>query len=192
MNLNEELEKRMKFLDFLELNGLNSNDDKRVIEVAPDVNQSISKLLVEKYDELFNAFIISPKFSYDNIYRLRGFRGDVKYFYSKLIFNLSRTEIEDKILASNESILPKETSFDSLIIYGLRRKMFDLGACKIERRFLGEIYKGCPQDLKINDFYYSALMYYLNFKYYNEFQFIEEYDSNKDETYVLIRRNNFV
>ena len=41
MNLNEEYEKRRKFLEFLEANGLSPKQDKRILELAPDISLSI-------------------------------------------------------------------------------------------------------------------------------------------------------
>lgn len=57
MNINEELKNRIKFLEFLEANGLNPKQNKRILEIAPDINLSISKLLVEKYNKLYKKIL---------------------------------------------------------------------------------------------------------------------------------------
>lgn len=192
MNINEELERRIKFLEFLEINGLNYKTDKRIFEISPDINQSISKLLIEKYGKLYKPFLVSKKFKYDNKSKIQGLRGEVNYYSSDFTFDIPKTNLNEKNIPrkifTKKYKLPKEIDFDTLIIYGLRNKMHEFENCIIKRKFLGEIYKGTPKKLNINDYYYSMIMTYLNFKYYKEYQFIEEYDSKNNETYLLIKK----
>lgn len=192
MDLKLELEQRKKFLEFLEINGLNPKQDKRILELAPDINLSISKLLAEKYGKLYKTFLISQKFKYDNIYNIKGVRGDATCFLDGLSYDIPKTSLNDKNiprrLFTGEYKLPKEESFDTLLIYGLRKKMNEFDHSKIKRRFLGEIYKGSPLHLNINDIYYSSIMSYLKYAHFGEYKFIEEYDSKKDETYLLIKK----
>jgi len=190
MNLNEEYEKRRKFLEFLEANGLRPKQDKRILELAPDISLSISKLLVEKYKELYKVFIVSPKFKYDNKYGIKGVRGEVDYYLKGLTFDVPKTKLNDKNLPkklfTGEYKLPKETDFDTLLIYGILNQNSIMEMWK-SRRIYGEVFKGSSRDyLELKNFY-NQVMTYLNYMHYKEYQYIEEQDSKNKETYFLIK-----
>ena len=186
-----EYEKRKRFLEFLEVNGLSYKKDKRVIEVAPDISLSISKLLMEKYAKLYKCFVVSKKFSYDNKFGIDGVRGDVNYF-SRLSFDVPRTRLNDKNMPkkffTGNYLFPKERDFDTLILYGLRRKMLEFNSWNI-RRYFGEVFSGNMEEVQKDEemYLYNAVMNCLNYKFYGQYQFIEEYDSKRNETYILIK-----
>ena len=53
--------KRDEFFKFLEENGLSLSHNKAILEVAPNIITSQSILLVEKYGELYNQFLVTKR-----------------------------------------------------------------------------------------------------------------------------------
>lgn len=192
MDLTIEYEKRRRFLEFLEANGLSPESVERILEIAPDVSLSISKLLVEKYGELYKTFIASPKFKYDNKYGIPGVRGEARYLYKGLALDVPKTSLNDanlprKLFASGYK-LPKESDFDTVLIYAQPKiQEFIARPLKI---ICGEVYKGCPRELQTGCSYYHLTRMYLYCVCKDQYDFIQEYDSQRGETYVLIKNKN--
>lgn len=192
MDLTIEYEKRRRFLEFLEANGLSPESVGRILEIAPDVSLSISKLLVEKYGNLYKTFIASPKFKYDNKYGILGVRGEARYSYEGLAFDVQKSLLNDenlpKKLFTGGYKLPTERDFDTVLIYA-QPKIQDFIARHL-KIICGEVYKGCPRELQTGCSYYHLTRMYLNCVCKDQYDFIQEYDSKRGETYVLIKNKS--
>lgn len=195
MDLTREYEKRRRFLEFLEANGLSPESVGRILEIAPDISLSISKLLVEKYGDLYKTFIASPKFKYHNEYGISGVRGEAWSFYKGLTFDVPKTSLNDQNLPRNlftgKYKLPTERDFDTLLIYGQQRTQWRLYQSNLKKLY-GLVFEGSMQDFYFSEEseYYSSIMTYLRYKKPDLYVYMQEYDSQRKETYVLINHKN--
>lgn len=158
----------------METNGRSPESVGRILEISPDISLSISRLLVEKYGDLYKTFIASPKFRYDNKYGISGVRGEVWDLYKGLTFDVSKTSLNDqnlpRSLFTGKYKLPTERDFDTLLIYGQQRTQWRLYQNNL-KKIHGLVFEGDMQDFYFSEEsgYYSSIMTYLRYKKPDEY-----------------------
>ena len=124
-----ELQNRDLFFKYLEKNGLNPVTNSSILEVAPNVLQSESALLVQKYGELYKQFLLSHRFEQDNELGVKGMVGGALLASGKTLI------IPDKLFVRK----PKATSFDTLLIRGQLDEAYSLALSDIPHFYFGDV-----------------------------------------------------
>lgn len=130
------IEDKTLFLDYLESKRVDLIKP-YILETAPSVIESLSRLLVQKYKENSKQYLVSGSFDYDNPYNVKGTKG---YIYLKnLDININNSKIlfEENSFRHNKlnQKLPKTTDFDVLLIQGMPDLLFELYGARINKLF---------------------------------------------------------
>lgn len=156
------IESRKLFFDFLVKNGYFTPQVlKGVIEVAPNVPLSLSRLLVEKYGQRVRQLLISENFEYGNIFNVEGAIGKVylhnsqtanilhQRFPNQRIKNTCFSAIVEGSFGNHESLASHATitqdmvglhtfetkNFDTLLIQGDPQTAFALATSGLDKLF---------------------------------------------------------
>lgn len=188
--MKNEYDDKVLFFNYLESNGLNSLYKPYILEYAPNILESQSKLIVEKYVEQIKQYLVSRCFDEHNPYRVKGTRGvlylknhDIKINTAESIFEEHLYKTKKLFELKKEE--PKTSDFNVLLIQGMPNVVLNLYGTKMNKIF-GDVIDEDDNNYKR---LYEAIYKLVCESSYHEYELCHDKISElKKELYLIKRR----